>query len=138
MDSSALEVRLISRACALLLALIVSLLLSTVRLPSAAAPGEGGDFSIEVVRQRAEETAMAMANAVAPTAAAAQPARPGTSETGIGIDIGLWTEGPTGELVFASAERYARCVAARARGLEDADCPSAVDRRRMVLDPDSA
>jgi hypothetical protein len=131
MDSSALEVRVIARASAVLIGLIVATLLTTVRLPSAPAPGAGSDFSVQVVRKRAGEMANAAAS-IGDGARAAAVSQP--DGLGVGADIRLWLESPAGELVFVSAERYARCVAARAGRREDADCPSASDRRRMVLD----
>lgn len=131
MDSSALEVRVISRVSAALIGLIFATLLTTVRLPNEPAPGSGSDFSVQVVRKRADNPASAAAS-IGDGARAAVISEPEGS--GLGADIRLWLEGPAGELVFVSAERYARCVAARAGRREDADCPSASDRRRMVLD----
>jgi len=135
MGSEAIEVTVISRACAVLLALIVGTLLSSVQIPAAPASGSGAEFSMQIVRKRTADTvADAAATAKASAEDAVQRAAVSLVDAGVGMDVRLWLESPEGELVFASAERYARCLAARAQRREDADCPSAGDRRRMVLD----
>lgn len=134
MDSETVEIRAISRGVAVVGAVVVGALLATVELPATPAPGSDGDFSIEIVRKRTEAAATAVANVMAPAADAATPAAAAKPENGVGADVRLWLNDPAGDIVFVNAERYARCVAARARRVEDADCPSAGDRRRMVLD----
>lgn len=135
MTSEALEVRWISRTCAALLALVVATLLSSVRLPLAPAMGSGDEFSVEIVRKRAEDAIAAFAATAGASAdVTVQRATASPIDTGAGMDVRLWLNGPQGEIVFVSAERYARCIDARARRMDDADCPSASDRRRMVLD----
>lgn len=135
MGSEAVEVRVISRACAVLLAVITCTLVSTLELPSPPPTGSGSEFSIQVVRKRTEKAlAVATTTARSSAKAAVQRATVSLIDAGTGMDVRLWLESPEGELVFASAERHARCLAARAQRREDADCPSASDRRRMVLE----
>lgn len=138
MSSEALEVRWVSRACAALVGLIVATLISSLRLPVAPATGPGDDFSMQIVRKRAEEAVATVPSASAPADLGAQRATASLIDAGAGMDVRLWLNGPAGEIVFMSAERYARCIDARARRRDDADCPSASDRRRMVLDATDA
>lgn len=138
MDSSSFEVRMISRAAAALLALIVGVLVATVRVPPAPAPGVGETASVMIVRRKAEDdAAMAAAEALAANADPAPFASARDGE-GFGEEIVLWVNGPGGEIVFRNADRYRRCVTARHRKVDTADCPSAADQRRMMLDEASA
>lgn len=133
MTTETLEVKVIARASAVLIALCVALLLSSVEFPRAPVPGDGDDISVRIVR-KLETSAVALARAVAPAAKAAAPAAAAAlANEGFGADVRLWLEGPAGEIIFVSAERFARCQDARAHRREDADCPSASDIRRMVL-----
>jgi hypothetical protein len=137
MDSSAIEVRAISRAAAALLALIVGVLVATVRVSPAPSPGVGQVASVTVVRKKVEDDA-AMAAAEALDAAAPAPFSSLRDGQGFGEEVVLWVTGPGGEIVFRNAERYQRCLAARSRRMEAPDCPSAADNRRMVLDQRAA
>ncbi len=138
MESEAVEVRAIARGLALLTALILATLLSTVRLPAAPAPGVEQEASVSVVRKRGPEPmALAAAQALAPQQPTTLSAVSAESGQGLGQETRLWVNGPGGEIVFRNAGRFERCVLARRQRMEDADCPSAADRRRMVLDTDA-
>lgn len=133
MDSNAFEVRAISRVAAGLLTLIGATLLASVRLPASPAPGVAESASVMVVRKKAEnEAAMAAAEALNAQAESVDFASAHAGD-GYGTEVLLWVNRP-GEIVFRNADRYQRCVLARNRQLEAPDCPSAEDRRRMVLD----
>lgn len=135
MDTEAVEVRVIARVSAVLLALVGGTLLSSVEVEPAAQAGDGLTASIEVIRKKPAETALpAAASGRAEAAAFAEMA----NGEGMGEEIRLWVTGPSGELIFRNADRYQRCLVARSRRIEAPDCPSAADRRRMVLDEDGA
>ena len=46
----------------------------------------------------------------------------------------LWRYGPHNEIVFAYAEQFDRCSAARGKHIDQADCPSSRETRAYVLD----
>ena len=45
----------------------------------------------------------------------------------------LWIDGPSGEVIFRSAEQFERCRTARMERIDASDCPSRNDQRVMVL-----
>jgi hypothetical protein len=49
------------------------------------------------------------------------------------LALRLWTYSPSGQIVFDWSDQYQRCVAARARRREEADCPSAYETRELVV-----
>ena len=132
MQSDMIEVRAISRVSAVLVALIGGTLLCTVRVPAMPAAGVSDTASVRVIRKR-DVTDAQQAEAEARLAATL---RASAAEDGVGLgdEVLLWINDPSGAIVFRSANRFHRCVLARSRGLEDADCPSASDRRQMVLE----
>ncbi len=135
MNSDAIEVRAISRVVAVLLALIGVTLLSTVRLPAMPTPGVSDVASIQVVRKKDRDAALLAAQEAAALAAAAPMRFADARDTsGLGEDIRLWINGPDDEIIFHNADRFQRCVTARAHRMEAPDCPSAGDRRQMVLE----
>jgi hypothetical protein len=133
MDSSSLEVRAISRAAAVLIALSGATLLATVRLPAAPSPGYGEAASLRVIRKKTDDE-VAMAAAQALTAQQGAAFASDDDSAGLGEEVLLWVNAPGGQIVFRNADRYHRCVMARNERMEAPDCPSASDTRRMVLD----
>lgn len=133
MEADSLEARLVSRGVAAMAALSVGVLLSTVRVSPLDEPGASDAVSVELVRTK--EIDMAMARAAiekdAKPAQAADIVAEGMS--GEGTDTRLWELGAHGELVFRNRDRFYRCITARRNGQDEADCPSANDARRMVL-----
>lgn len=98
----------------------------------------GGDpFVVGIVTQRAAPAAAAPPRpAVRTELAALSLPDPSTTATGAeGGGVRLWWDGPRGEIVFRSAQRFDLCTEARAAGRSDPDCPDARDRRAMVLAP---
>ncbi len=135
MNSDAIEVRAISRGVAVLLALIGVTLLSQVRLPQMPTPGVSDMASIQVVLKKDRDAALLAAQEAAALAASStMPFADARGTSGLGEDIRLWINGPRGEIVFRNADRFRRCVMARAQRIEESDCPSAGDLRQMVLE----
>ena len=134
MNAETLEVRAISWGVTALLALVGVTLLSTMRFPEMAAPGVSDAASIQVVRKKDRDDAHAAQQAMALVAAAPMPVADAGVGSGLGEEIRLWINGPGGEIVFRNADRFRRCVAARAQRMEAPDCPSAGDLRQMVLE----
>jgi hypothetical protein len=134
MKSEAVEVRAISQAVAVLLALIGVTLLSTVRFPDMPAPGISDAASIKVVLKKDADAALLAAQEAALAAAAPMMFADADGASGLGEDFRLWINGPGDEIVFRNADRFRRCVMARAQQLEEPDCPSASDMRQMVLE----
>ncbi|MDX2234360.1 MAG: hypothetical protein NW200_07665 [Hyphomonadaceae bacterium] len=137
MDSDAIEVRAIARVSAVLIAMIGGTLLSTVRTPPAPSPGVAQSASVQVIRKK-DVTPMAMAAADLMAGPATPSSFAADDGHGLGEEIRLWVNTPAGEIVFNNAERYQRCLRARQSRMETADCPSAEDSRRMVLDATAA
>lgn len=132
MDSETVEVRAIARGAAVLIAVIGGTLLTTVSVSPTIAPGVGAAPSVQVIRKKPQPGEPGAPAPVGPALTDALAG--GRGEAGFGEEIRLWFDGPGGELVFRSAERFERCLLARNMGMEAPDCPSAADRRRMVLD----
>ena len=132
MQSDLIEVRAISRVSAVLIALIGATLLTSVRLPAMTAPGLSDAASVRVIRKK--DTSDAQQAAAEARFAAALRASAVDDGLGPGDEVLLWVNDPSGAIVFRNANRFHRCVLARSRGVEDADCPSASDLRQMVLE----
>ena len=132
MQSDMIEVRAISRVSAVLIALIGGTLLSAVRVPAMPAAGISDAASVRVIRKK-DVTDAQKVEAEARLVAAL---RTSAVEDGFGLgdEVLLWINDPSGAIVFRNANRFHRCVQARSRRMEDADCPSASDLRQMVLE----
>ena len=95
----------------------------------------GGDpFVVGIVTQRtAPVVVTAPRPAVRTELAALSMPDPAASATGSeGGGVRLWWDGPRGEIVFRSAQRFDLCTAARADRRSDPDCPDPRDRRAMI------
>jgi hypothetical protein len=135
MDSEIIEVRAISRAVAVLAAIVVATLVSTTPLPGLEpTPGLGQAASVMIVRKKPQNDMALASAALSPSSQASMAFKGAEGPEGFGQDLRLWVNGPGGELVFLNADRFERCQIARAQRLEQPDCPSADDPRRMVLD----
>ena len=135
MQSDMIEVRAISRVSAALVALIGATLLTTVRLPAMPAPGLSDTASVRVIRKKdASDAQRADTDTGLAAALRASAAQDGV---GLGDEVLLWVNDPSGAIVFRNAGRFRRCVEARLHGMEESDCPSASDLRQMVLEDDA-
>lgn len=133
MQSDAIEIRAISRVSAALIALIGGTLLSSMRVPAMPAAGVSDAASVRVIRKK-DQGDVQQATAEAGLAAALALRAGALDGADLGDEVRLWVNDPAGAIVFRNAGRFHRCVAARARGVEDADCPSASDLRQMLLE----
>lgn len=133
MDADSIQVRLMARGVAVLGALSVATLLSTLRIPPLAEPGEAQSRSIDIVRARDLDMARAAFDALEAEKGPAPVTPVADALAGQGEETRLWVEGPGGALLFANEDRYRRCVRARQRGIDEADCPSAGDPRPIAF-----
>lgn len=86
----------------------------------ASAPGAAIVQAVNVALERPDapvQTPQREALAVASEADGAQA-------DDVGLELRLWRYGADGEILFRTADQYARCAEARRSGREASDCPS--------------
>lgn len=132
------EIIVVRRVARLIAVTSAGIVLGAVALFSRAGgiDAMGGDpFVVGVVTQRAAPVVVASPRPAARLEFAALSAPdPSAAATGSeGGGVRLWWDGPRGEIVFRSSQRYAICTAARDAGRSDPDCPDPRDRRAMIL-----
>lgn len=84
--------------------------------------------TLDLPRPPQREHSPRVANTTDPSATITAPAASG-------VELRLWTYGARGEIVFADAEQFDRCIEARRRRREASDCPGAEETAVMTFDP---
>jgi hypothetical protein len=118
------RVRLSSWAGALVLAALIGFALTRPFAARFASPGEQGPGAISVSieapeperQQTPQRPRFEYLGEAAQSAGAAAPGAEG---------VRLWRYGARGEIIFASAEQFQRCLTARRNRADAPDCPSA-------------
>lgn len=115
-------------------AVVIGLVQMTQATPPRVGVGDGG-LTIGVVLVRPVTIAAAPPPVMrAPMAARPAPAPPASAPaSGDGGGVRLWWDGPAGEIVFRSADRFERCRLARMERREEPDCPGQGETREMLL-----
>ena len=131
------KVRLAARAGALALAaLTVMLALRPLAPAFIAESGQGAPAINAALEARAAEPLRPRRRQPRFEYLAERASAPGGGEAQGVLTLRLWIETPS-RIVFDNSPQYRRCVEARARRHDEADCPSAQDRRAMVLREDA-
>jgi hypothetical protein len=129
------RVRAASWAGAALLAAL-ALMLAAQRFPNAYGPAGGAEIAaIDVMIEQRARFDPPRPPKPAPRQVAYAPPSPAAARTGAGLSVRLWSYDSSGRILFANAEQYNRCIAARAQGRDEADCPSAAARGDLALAP---
>lgn len=124
-------VRLASRAAALVLAAVAVYGASFVRERVDAGVGPPGGAGVTAFVEFIEQQP-------APRTVRAIEAVRGRGSADGAFEMPLlWINAPDGRIVFRSAEQYHRCLAARRRRADEADCPNAYETRELALARDA-
>jgi hypothetical protein len=134
--SETARVRAASWAASLAL-FALALLLAAQRFPNSfAAMGAADLAAIEVaIEARPPEQAKTTPQRAPRRTAFAAPSRAAEQQSAAAVAVRLWSYDAQGRILFANADQYRRCLDARARGREEADCPSAADHAGLALEP---
>lgn len=124
------RVRLISRGAAAGLAVAALYGASLVRTDAAQGFDGAGAVSIAVVVETIEPERITTRVAIAPASARRGGLAIGEGEVSLPL---LWINAPDGRILFRTAEQYHRCVDARRRRANEADCPDAWETRALAL-----
>jgi len=132
MDPEIARVRWASRGASLALAALALLLAANTRAPLVSPYGGAGEAGIiAMIEPEPEPQARATRRRPVLVEANAMPDR-GATGAGAAVMPLLWINTADGRILFPRREQYQRCLAARRRGVNEADCPSPSETRELA------